>query len=166
MAKEMSKKAETPVVTRREEQDPFREMISFRDTINGMFEDFFSGRPLLAPSLIVPTTLEERGWTPPVDIRETNDELIVHAGLLGVKKDDCKVEVKDNTLILSGERKEPAGGEEDWLRRELPYGPFYRAFSLPAEVKSEQVKASYCEGVLEIRLPKSEAAKSRTIAIE
>lgn len=165
MAKEMSKTQEAPVAAQRPEQDPFREMISFRDTINGMFEDFFSGRPLLA-SVMPENALETRAWAPPVDIRETGDEVVVYAGLLGIKKDECKVEVKDNTLILSGERKEPAEGSQDWLRRELPFGQFYRAFSLPTGVKADQVKARYAEGVLEIHLPKADTAKSRTIDID
>ncbi len=165
MARELSKKTESPIVVKRGEQDPLRGMIGLRDTMNGMFEDFFSGRPLLASSFGSSLGFEEHGWMPPVDIRETNDELIVCAGLLGLKKDDCKVEVKDNILILSGERKEPEGAQ-DWLRREFPYGGFYRAFTLPAEVKTEQVKAVYHDGVLEIHLPKSEAAKARTVAIE
>lgn len=164
MAKEMSKTSEAPVAVQRSEQDPFREMINFRDTINGMFEDFFSGRPLLASSVGLPA-LEPRGWMPPVDIRETGDELIVYAGLLGIKKEDCKVEVRDNSLILSGERKDSGEGQ-DWLRRELPVGAFYRAFALPIEVKADQVKAVYRDGVLEIHLPKSEAAKPRTVSIE
>ncbi|MBI3288406.1 MAG: Hsp20/alpha crystallin family protein, partial [Elusimicrobia bacterium] len=130
-----------------------------------MFEDFFSGRPQLASSAGLFSGFEERAWMPPVDIRETNDELIVSAGLLGLRKDDCKVEVRDNTLILSGERKEPEGAQ-DWLRRELPHGQFYRAFTLPTDVKADQVKANYREGVLEIHLPKSESAKPRTVTIE
>jgi len=166
MARELSKKLDVPVAVQRTEQDPFREMIGFRDTINGMFEDFFSGRPLLASAFPDVSSYEPRGWTPPVDIRETGDELVVYAGLLGVKKDDCKIEVKDSTLILSGERKEPAEGTADLLRRELPYGEFYRAFSLPTGVKGDQVKAHYRDGLLEIHLPKAESAKSRTIAIE
>lgn len=166
MAKEMSKTSEAPVAVQRSEQDPFREMINFRDTINGMFEDFFSGRPLLASVFPETSMLESRAWAPPVDIRESGDEIIVYAGLLGIKKDECKVEVKDNTLILSGERKEPAEGSQDWLRRELPYGQFYRAFTLPTGVKADQVKARCGEGVLEIHLPKADTAKSRTISID
>lgn len=165
MAREMSRTKEGPVPARREEHDPFREMISFRDTINGMFEDFFSGRPLLASGLGSVGLSVERGWIPPVDILETADELVVYAGLLGLKKEDCKVEVRDNALILSGERTE-SEVPRDWLRRELPYGEFYRAFTLPAEVKADQVKASYRDGILEIRLPKAESVKPRTIEIE
>lgn len=165
MAREMSKQSEkVPVTVQRTEQDPFREMISFRDTINGMFEDFFSGRPLLA-AFPQAALIEERGWTLPVDIRETGDELIVYAGLLGIKKDECKIEVKDNVLILSGERKEEGEGE-DYLRRELPAGRFYRAFTLPTNVKADQVKAKYHDGLVEIHLPKSELAKARTVNIE
>lgn len=165
MAREMSKQEEKSAVpVQRTEQDPFREMISFRDTINGMFEDFFSGRPLLA-AFPQSSLLEERGWTLPVDIRETGDELVVYAGLMGIKKGDCKIEVKDNVLILSGERKDEGEGR-DYLRRELPAGQFYRAFTLPANVKADQVKAQYRDGIVEIHLPKSDSAKARTVNIE
>lgn len=161
MARELDQKREGQVTVQKQEQDPLREMIGLRDTINGMFEDFFSGRPLLATSFGAPSTV----WAPPVDIRETDSELIVYVGLLGVKKEECKVEVKDDNLILSGARKEPEGGE-NWLRRELPVGEFYRAFTLPTGVNAEQVKARYADGILEIRLPKAESAKSRSINIE
>lgn len=165
MARELSKKTDVPVAVQRTETDPFREMIGFRDTINGMFEDFFSGRPLLASGLLEPSVYEERGFAPPVDIRETDSELVVYVGLLGIKKDECKVEVKDDSLILSGERREPAEGQ-DWLRRELPYGQFYRAFTLPTDVQADKVKAQYRDGLLEIHLPKAESARPRTVNIE
>lgn len=165
MARQMTKSAERSVTPRVAESDPFREMLGFRDTINGMFEDFFSGRPLLAASGWE-QFYGERGWTPPVDIRDAGDELIVYAGLTGVKKDDCHIEVKDNTLTLSGECKEPAGEHKEYLRHELACGKFYRAFSLPTDVKSDQVKASYHDGLLEIHIPKSESSKARRVEIQ
>lgn len=165
MAKEMGKAAESrPAAARAREDDPAREIVGLRDTINGLFEDFFSGRPLLASSFLSPT-MGETTWIPPVDIRETESEVVVCAGILGCKKEDCKVEVRDDTLVLSGECKAEAGGA-GYVRKELPEGPFYRAFTLPTAVKAEEVKASYRDGVLEIRIPKSEGARTRAVEIQ
>lgn len=170
MARELSRTTERPVAARQVESDPLRDMIGLRDTINGMFEDFFSGRPLLASTFGEPAYgalgYEERGWMPPVDIVDSGEELVVYAGLTGIKKEDCSIEVKDGTLVLSGECKEASGEGKTLLRHELACGKFYRAFSLPVEVKSEAVKATYRDGLLEIHLPKAEGAKARRVEIQ
>lgn len=166
MAREMSKQTEkTAVPVQKTEQDPFREMIGFRDTINGMFEDFFSGRPLLASAFPESPVMAERGFSIPVDIVDSGEELVVYAAMLGIPKNDCKIEVKDNVLMLSGECKEE-GEKGEYLRRELPTGQFYRAFTLPTNVKAGEVKAKYVDGILEIHLPKADNAKPRPISIE
>lgn len=104
-------------------------------------------------------------WAPAVDIRETENELIVYAAMPGLAKEDVTVELKDATLTLSG-RMKPLGSEEDsWVRRELPRGEFHRAFSLPADVRTGKATATMRDGVLEIRLPKAEEARPRKIAI-
>jgi HSP20 family protein len=105
-------------------------------------------------------------WTPPVDIYETEDALVLTAMLPGVSKDDVSIEVHNNTLLLRGERK-PASAvsDERYYRRECVYGPFQRSFVLPATVDQNQVRATYHDGLLELRLPKVEAAKPRRIAI-
>lgn len=106
------------------------------------------------------------GWAPAVDIRETETELIAYAALPGLNKEDVSLEVKDNTLVLSG-RMKPLGSDEDsWVRRELPRGEFFRAFHLSADVQVAKVKAAMHNGVLEIRLPKVEEARPRKIAID
>lgn len=106
------------------------------------------------------------GWAPAVDVRETDAELIVYAAVPGLEKEDVNLEVKDNTLVLSG-RMKPLGSDEDcWVRRELPRGDFYRAFHLSADVQVGKVKAAMKSGVLEIRLPKAEEAKPRKVAID
>jgi HSP20 family protein len=111
------------------------------------------------------TTEAGFGWAPAVDIRETDAELIVYAAVPGLNKEDVSLEVKDNTLILTG-RMKPLGSDEDtWVRRELPRGEFYRAFHLSADVQVGKVKASMHNGVLEIRLPKAEEARPRKIEI-
>ena len=105
------------------------------------------------------------GWVPAVDIRETDAELIVHAAIPGLSKEDVNLEVKDNTLVLSGQVKARGSEEDSWVRRELPRGEFYRAFSLPADVQPAKVTAAMRDGVLEVRLPKAEEARPRRISI-
>lgn len=146
----------------RKNQDSLREMVGLRDTISGLFDDFFSGRPALTRHLQADSGL---GWIPAVDVRETEDAVIVYAALPGVEKEDVQIEVKDSTMVLTGRRKDSGGDEDSWLRRELPTGQFYRAFSLPSEVKSNQVKATFKNGVIEIHMPKAEEAKPHKVQI-
>jgi HSP20 family protein len=116
-----------------------------------------------------PVTGADAGpWAPPVDIFETTDDaLVIVAELPGVKQEDVQVTVLDGTLTLRGERKvAPAGEGEAVLRRERAAGPFVRHVLLPAAVDPARMTATYREGVLTIRAPKKETAKSRTIAID
>jgi len=101
-----------------------------------------------------------------VDLYETDDALVLKAELPGVSKDDVNVEVHQNTLILRGQRRHEAEvKEENYHRLERAYGTFQRSFMLPATVDQEHVQASYHDGILELHLPKVEAAKPRRIAI-
>jgi HSP20 family protein len=139
---------------------PRGDLQSFQDEMNRMFNQFFQGG-----------TGEEAGWgvrtwAPPVDIYETDDALILKAELPGVSKDDVSIEIHQNTLILRGQRKHDAEVKEDnYHRVERAYGTFQRSFTLPTLVDQEHVQATYKDGVLELRLPKSEAAKPKRIAI-
>jgi HSP20 family protein len=139
---------------------PRGDLQSFQDEMNRMFNQFFQGG-----------TGEEAGWgvrtwAPPVDIYETDDALILKAELPGVSKDDVSIEIHQNTLILRGQRKHEAEvKEEHYHRVERAYGTFQRSFMLPTLVDQEHVQATYKDGVLELRLPKSEAAKPKRIAI-
>lgn len=129
------------------------ELMSPTQEVFGLLDQYFNRKALV-----------NGAWAPAVDIQETAEELVVQAALPGVRKEDVDLEVKDDTLILSGERKTPEG--EDWLRRELPTGSFYRAFSLPAEVEPGKVKAAFRDGILEVRLAKAESAKPHKVKIE
>src|ERR687896_102955 len=139
---------------------PMRNLASFQDEMNRMFQEFFRGG-----------TGEEAGWglrtwTPAVDIYDTDDALVLKAELPGVSKDDVSIEIHNNTLILRGERKHEAEVKEgDYYRAERAYGTFQRSFVLPTLVDQDKVQATYTDGVLELHLPKSEAAKPRRIAI-
>jgi HSP20 family protein len=105
-------------------------------------------------------------WAPPVDLYETDDAFMVKAELPGLTKDDIHIEVHERTLTLRGERKHEAEvKEERFHRRERAYGSFQRSFWLPTTVDANQVKASFKDGVLELRLPKHETAKAKRIAI-
>jgi len=105
-------------------------------------------------------------WAPRVDIRETDDALLVQAELPGIEKKDVHLEVKDGILTLSGERRyEKDVKEENVHRVERAYGKFFRSFSLPTNVDADKVNAAMKNGVLEVRLPKRESAKPKAIAI-
>lgn len=106
-------------------------------------------------------------WSPSVDVHEEADTYVFTADLPGIDRKDVEVTVDDNVLSLSGERKSEDRSEEDGYRRlERSYGKFSRRFTLPHQVDAAKVDASYKDGVLEVRVAKSEAAKSRTIEIQ
>jgi HSP20 family protein len=137
---------------------PQAEVGDLRTAIDGLFEGF------LAPRVAYARAQAAIPHAPSVDIRETDEEIVLYCDLPGVDKQDVQVEVRDNNLVLSGERKSRKE-EEGWLRREAFAGAFYRAFALPAEVQATKVKASMNNGVLEVRLPKAEQAKPHRVTI-
>jgi len=105
-------------------------------------------------------------WAPKVDVRETDDALLVQAELPGIEKRNVQLEVKDSVLTLSGERSYEKNVEEENVHRiERSYGVFSRSFSLPSNVDASKVNATMKDGVLEVRLPKRESAKPKAIAI-
>ena len=111
-------------------------------------------------------TSETGQWAPKVDIRETDEAMLVQAELPGIDKKDIQLEVKDGVLTLSGERRyEKEVKEENVHRVERTYGRFSRSFSLPTNVEAGKVQATMKDGVLEVRLPKRESAKPKAIAI-
>ncbi len=122
-------------------------------------------------SVMAPFSSEEgelRGaWTPSVDISETENELVVSADLPGLNREDIKVNVQNNVLTFSGERKQETKSEGSNVHRlERSYGFFSRSFTLPATVKTDGIKATYKDGVLHLTLPKVEEARPRQIAVD
>jgi len=105
-------------------------------------------------------------WTPPANIYETDDALVLTVELPGVSKNEVSVELHEHTLSLSGKRtRETALKGGHYQRVEGHYGAFQRAFRLPATVDQTQVQATYKDGVLALRLPKRAAAKPKGITI-
>ena len=106
-------------------------------------------------------------WNPAVDIFDKGAEVVIHAELPGIKKEDIDVRVENNVLTIRGkkERKEEAK-EEGAYRTERIYGSFSRSFSLASSVDVTKIGAEYKDGVLTLSLPKSEEAKPRQIAVK
>jgi HSP20 family protein len=141
-------------------RDLATDLIDLQREINRMFDRFFRGFE----------EEEERAistWRPVVDISETDDEYIVRAEIPGVSKDDIKVTIRDNMLTISGEKKqEKETKNENFHRVERVYGSFTRTFTLPGAVKVDKVEAKFKDGVLTIKLPKVEEAKSKEIEVK
>lgn len=105
-------------------------------------------------------------WAPAVDIRETEDALVVQAELPGIDKKNVKVEVHDGVLTISGERRyEKDVKEKNVHRVERAYGSFARSFSLPTNIDGEHVEAKMTDGVLEVTLHKRESARPKSIEV-
>lgn len=105
-------------------------------------------------------------WAPPVDIYETENELVVKADLPDLQDKDIDVRVENNMLTIRGERKfDKDVNEDSYLRVERVYGSFMRSFSLPTTVNSESVRAEYHSGVLTLHITKREESKPKQIKI-
>lgn len=141
--------------------DSWSDFGTLQDRINRMFDDTF--RSL---SISDSEEMETGNWAPTVDVVENNDNFIVKADIPGVKKDDLKVDVKDGTLTIKGEKKQEEKVEKNnYIRIERSYGNFVRNFSLPGNVDSSKINAKFTDGVLEIKIPKKEEAKPKEIKI-
>ena len=103
------------------------------------------------------------GFTPLVDVHETEDEYLVKVDLPGVKADDVSVEVNDNVLSISGSRVAQQTVQAQLIER--PYGSFVRTLTLPQGVDSDSIEAGYQLGVLELRIPKPAEQKPKKITI-
>ena len=114
-------------------------------------------------------TMESGAFIPPMDVVETNDEVLVHLEVPGISRNDLEIRAEGNVLLVSGEKKfdkqenQKEGGFRSIERR---YGRFERSFALPRTVNVSDVRARYDNGVLTITLPKVEESKPRKIQIE
>jgi HSP20 family protein len=108
-------------------------------------------------------------WIPPVDIVETDDAIAVNLEVPGLESGDIDVHVEDNTLTISGEKKQVTSTDDKktgYRLAERRYGRFQRSFSLPDTVEADAVTARYTNGVLTITLPRAERVKPRKVTVE
>ena len=102
-----------------------------------------------------------------LDLYEEKDQIVVKAEMPGFTKDDIQISIADNALTIKGEKKkEEEDSGKDYYRSERVYGAFTRILALPAEINPDKVQATFKNGVLEIRLPKSEDAKKKEIKVK
>ncbi len=135
--------------------EPVRELSTLQSEMNRLFQAFFEG-----------DNGEARHWAPAMDLMEAGDHLVLKADLPGLSEDDVRIEVRDNLLTVSGERK--SGHEQKrngYYRVERAFGRFSRSLTLPEGVDPDRIEASFDKGVLEVRIPKPEEQKPRRIAI-
>lgn len=141
---------------------PFEEMERW-------FEEAFR-RPFFAPSWMPRFKLPEFGGTyPSVDIFEDGNDVVVKAELPGMQKEEIEVNISDDAITISGEKKtEEKVEKKDYYRLERSFGSFTRTLQLPSEILTDKAKAGFRDGVLEVRIPKTEAAarKSRKVTVE
>lgn len=139
--------------------DPFREIGDMQSEMNRIFDSFFGQSPQVA--------ITDRIWAPAVDMHETKDELVVTADLPGLREKDIRVSITGDMLTLKGERQwSQEIKQESSYRGERWFGKFERVLPLPIPVQADQVKASYRDGVLTVRLPKTEEIKPKEIKID
>jgi HSP20 family protein len=138
--------------------EPFRELSSLQTEMNRLFNAAFEG-----PG---GGNGGARRWTPAMDLLETEDEFVLRADLPGLSESDVNIELEDNVLTVSGERKtEHEDKREGFYRMERAYGSFSRSLTLPKGIDPEAVTAGFDRGVLEVRVPKPEQRKPRRISI-
>ena len=105
-------------------------------------------------------------WVPAMDLVEADDHFVLKADLPGLAEEDVAIEIRDNALTISGERKaEHEQRERGWYRVERATGRFSRSLTLPEGVDPDSVTAEFDKGVLEVRIPKPEQRKPRRIQI-
>ena len=137
--------------------DPFQEVASLQNRVNALFRDFSEGESPLATASFIPA----------VDIYEDNQKVVLKLEVPGVEEKDLDVRVENHTLTVKGERKfSGEEKEENFHRIERRYGSFYRAFTLPNTVDTENVAASYTAGVLKLELKKKPEAQPKQIEVK
>jgi HSP20 family protein len=140
--------------------NPSNELFSIQNRINKMFDEFYH------PFNVSDSDHGSWKWSPKADIYEKDDSIVIKAELPGVDKNDVQVDLNDRILKIRGERKSDNEiKEENYYRKETSFGKFERAFTLPVDGESDQIKAEYKDGVLKIEIPKPEGQKPKQISI-
>ncbi len=141
--------------------EPVRELQTMQNEMNRLFNSFFDsptpsngGQPVM------------RRWIPAMDVAQTDDHFVLRADLPGLSENDVNIELEDNVLTISGQRRaEHEQRKEGYYRMERASGSFSRSVTLPEGVNADGIEASFESGVLEVRIPKPEQHKPRKVQI-
>ena len=140
--------------------EPFRDLMAMQERMTRLFDETLS------------RIWKEEGvargvWSPPVDVLERGDELILKVDLPEMTQSEIDIKVEENTLTIQGERRfVKETGDTNYLQIERPYGAFHRTFTLSRRIDQEKIKASYKNGVLQVIIPKKEEARRKQILLE
>jgi HSP20 family protein len=129
-------------------------LVDMQRNLDRMFDEAFGAS--------VSSATEDRLFHPPCEIEETDSHYVMDVDLPGVPKKNINIEVRENQLVISGERKSERKTKN---ASERYYGRFHRVVTLPTGVDPEKIEAQYQDGVLSLAIPKAEAAKARQIKI-
>jgi HSP20 family protein len=143
--------------------DPFREMLTLREAVDRLFED----------SIVSPASLRTLNGgnalavNPPLDLHQTDDDLVLTMSLPGVKPEDVSITITGQVLQIRGEFKaDESLKRDDYLYRERRFGTFNRQLELPVRVQGDAARAEFEDGVLTLRVPKAAEVKPRQIEIK
>ena len=139
--------------------EPFREMVSLRDAMNRLFEESF-----LRPGLV---GSQDTGLYAPLDVYETDNQVVLKAAVPGLKPEDLDVTITGDVLTIKGEFKSEEKSEKkrSYIRQERRYGAFTRQLTLPTAVDSNNITATFENGILTLEMPKKENVKPKTVKI-
>jgi len=138
--------------------EPFRELMAMQDRMTRLFDETLSR--------IWKEEVPRGVWSPPVDIMERGNEVILKIDLPEMSQSDIDIKVEENTLIIQGERKVlKETSDTNYLQIERPYGTFQRTFAIPRGIDLEGIKAGYKDGVLRVVLPKKEEMPKKQIPV-
>jgi HSP20 family protein len=139
--------------------EPFREMLSLREAMNRLFEE-----SVLRPGVF---ESENTAVLAPVDVYETKDNIVLKAAVPGLKPEDLDISITGDVLTIKGEYKAEEQPEQgrSYLRQERRYGSFARQLALPTAVDTNNVSATFENGILTLEMPKKEAVKPKSVKI-
>ncbi len=142
--------------------DPFHELDDLQHRLSNLF-----GRAPVKKSGERQEALRVAEWAPLVDITEDSKEYVIKAEIPEVSKDDMKINVQNDVLTISGERKyEKEENDKKHHRIERAYGSFLRSFTIPEDADPEQVSAEFRDGLLRVHLAKTARAKPKSIEVK
>jgi HSP20 family protein len=141
--------------------EPARELATIQGEMNRLFNTFFE-----PANGNVSSPTAQRRWIPAMDLVESENDFVLRADLPGLGESDVNIELEDNVLTISGERRaEHEERKEGYYRVERASGSFSRSLTLPEGVDPDRVQANFDRGVLEVRIPKPEQRRPRKVTI-
>ncbi|HUL38430.1 MAG TPA: Hsp20/alpha crystallin family protein [Thermodesulfobacteriota bacterium] len=139
--------------------EPFRDLMAMQDRMTRLIDETLSR--------IWKEEVTRGVWSPPVDILERENEVVLKIDLPEVNQNEIEIRVEENTLIIQGERRFIKDTpDENYIQIERPYGTFRRTFSIPRTIDHEGIKASYKDGVLRVILPRKSETQPKQVVIE